>query len=417
MSPPLGDTGGPDPLHLLVQHRRPADLPSTSWSTSHVRAHNHSGSSALRQRAWWARSAIAGIPSGRRFPLAFGMNTRRTGKGWKDRAVRCTSTARSILAGAVNTTRPSTPAVPRPALRCVTCRTLTSVFDQLRSIIFCRFLTAARSPAFDALKILHRSRRTSSSCTGHTIVSQSRFSSSGPFTITVSNLPFGSGGFGASSFKGSPATRQPAFAAGHQARYPASYPKPHRLERPATNGFGFLLPFGHRRSLLGRPVPATGFRLPHGRPTTTHPGVMDLTGFPRSARMRHDRVGCQLYPGSGGIHATVEPSSVAACRFATARSLSSPPPRPDPGSYRNQASPLVHSRSPFRSSPYLLLPGRNGRPWASLWASYPAITSHARQRRGPVQDTDRSHVFDIEVEPPIGGLLSTCDLVSHRMAA
>src|SRR5262249_14412271 len=58
--PPQGDTGGPDPLHLLVQHRRPADLPSTSWSTSHVRAHNHSGSSALRTRAWWHRSAITG---------------------------------------------------------------------------------------------------------------------------------------------------------------------------------------------------------------------------------------------------------------------------------------------------------------------------------------------------------------------
>jgi hypothetical protein len=27
------------------------------------------------------------------------------------------------------------------------------VFDQLRSIIFCRFLTMARSPAFDALKV------------------------------------------------------------------------------------------------------------------------------------------------------------------------------------------------------------------------------------------------------------------------
>src|SRR6266540_609619 len=234
------------------------------------------------------------------------MNTRRTGKGWNDLAVRCTSTARSIRAGEVNATCPSTPAVARPALCCVTCRTLTSVFDQLRSIIFCRFLTAARSPAFDALMILHRSRRTSSSCTGHTIASQSRSSSSGPFTVTVSNLPLGSGGSGAFSFKGSPATRQPAFARWHQARYPASYPSPHRLERPATNGFGFLLPFGHRRSLLGRPVPATGFRLPHGRPTTTHPGVMDLTGFPRSARMRHDRVGCQLYPGSGGIHATVE---------------------------------------------------------------------------------------------------------------
>ena len=34
-------------------------------------------------------------------------------------------------------------------------------------------------------------------------------------------------------------------------------------------------------------------------------GVMDLTGFPRSARMSYDRVGCQLYPGSSGVHATI----------------------------------------------------------------------------------------------------------------
>jgi hypothetical protein len=32
---------GSEPLHLLVQHRRPVDPPSTSWSTSHVRTHNH----------------------------------------------------------------------------------------------------------------------------------------------------------------------------------------------------------------------------------------------------------------------------------------------------------------------------------------------------------------------------------------
>ena len=47
--------------------------------------------------------------------------------------MRCTCTARSVLARGVSTTCPSTPAVPRPALRCVTCRTLISVFDQLRS--------------------------------------------------------------------------------------------------------------------------------------------------------------------------------------------------------------------------------------------------------------------------------------------
>jgi hypothetical protein len=28
--------------------------------------------------------------------------------------------------------------------------------------------------------------------------------------------------------------------------------------------------------------------------------------------MRYDRVGCQLYPGSSGVHATVDPCSVAA---------------------------------------------------------------------------------------------------------
>ncbi len=128
-------------------------------------------------------AVAVGIPSGRCFPLAFGMYTRRTGKGWKDLAVRCTSTARSIRAREVKATCPSTPAVERPAFRCVTCRTLMSVFDQLRSIIFCRFLTMARSPAFDALKILPRNRRTLSSWVRQSMASQSRATSWGPFTV------------------------------------------------------------------------------------------------------------------------------------------------------------------------------------------------------------------------------------------
>src|SRR6266545_660336 len=345
------------------------------------------------------------------------MNTRRTGKGWKDRAVRCTSTARSIRAGEVNATCPSTPAVPRPALRCVTCRTLTSVFDQLRSIIFCRFLTAARSPAFDALKILHRSRRTSSSCTGHTIASQSRFSSSGPFTITVSNLPFGSGGVRRVVVQR--LTRHTSACFRSRAPGPVSGQLSETPPAGETGDNGFRFPAAFRLPALASWASCSRHGIPPPSQLAYHhtPGAVDLTGFPRSARMRHDRVGCQLYPGSGGVPTTVKPSSVAACRFATARSSSSPPPRPDPGSCRNEASPLVHARSPFRSSPHLLPPGRSGRPWASLRASHPAITSRARQRRGPVQDTDRSHVFDIKVEPPINGLLTTCDLVSHRPAA
>ncbi len=105
------------------------------------------------------------MPSGRILvlSLAFGMYTRRTAKGRHELRVACTCTATSARAWAVNATRPSTPAVRRPVLRCVTCRTLRSVFDQDRSISFCRSLTVARSPSFAALKILPRSRRTRSS--------------------------------------------------------------------------------------------------------------------------------------------------------------------------------------------------------------------------------------------------------------
>ena len=75
--------------------------------------------------------------------------------------VWCTRTATSALAWEVSATSPSIPAVLRPALRCVTCRTLTSVFDRERSISFCRFLTLGQSPSCVALKIRCRSRRTS----------------------------------------------------------------------------------------------------------------------------------------------------------------------------------------------------------------------------------------------------------------
>jgi hypothetical protein len=92
------------------------------------------------------------------------MYVRLTGSGSHDLADRCTRTASSALAGEVNATSPSTPAVLRPALRCVTCRTLISVFDQLRSIIFCRFRAMAQSCSRTALKIRCRVRRTCSSC-------------------------------------------------------------------------------------------------------------------------------------------------------------------------------------------------------------------------------------------------------------
>jgi hypothetical protein len=92
---------------------------------------------------------------------------------------------------------------------------VSSVFDQDRSIIFCRFLTLGQSPSFVALKILPRSRRTFSSCRRQATASH-RGTSSGPFTpraaiatskakaVIASNLSFGSGGSGASSSKAHP---------------------------------------------------------------------------------------------------------------------------------------------------------------------------------------------------------------------
>jgi hypothetical protein len=126
---------------------------------------------------------ITGMPSGRSFALAFGTYTRLTGTASQVRMLRCTRTASAVLAGEVNATSPSMPAVLRPVLRCVTCRTLSSVLDQDRSIIFCRDLSLARSCSLAALKILRRSRPTLSSCSRQLMASHSQTTSSVPFTV------------------------------------------------------------------------------------------------------------------------------------------------------------------------------------------------------------------------------------------
>jgi hypothetical protein len=138
---------------------------------------------------------ITGMPSGRSFALApaFGMRTRRTGNGSQDESVRRTHAATSALAEEDSATCPSTPAVRRPVLRWVTCRTLTNVFDQDLNIIFCKDRTLAQSRSRVALKILRRSLATLSSWDRQSMASQSG-TSSGPFTVVVSNLSLGSKG-------------------------------------------------------------------------------------------------------------------------------------------------------------------------------------------------------------------------------
>ena len=139
------------------------------------------------------RSISTGMPSGlslARFD-AFGMYTRLTARGFHDEAEWCTRTATAALASGVNATSPSIPAVLRPVLRCVTCRTLTSVLARDRSISFCRFLTRGQSCSRAAAKIRCRSRRTCSSCARQSTLSHwtgaLRGWSSGPFTIRAAS--------------------------------------------------------------------------------------------------------------------------------------------------------------------------------------------------------------------------------------
>lgn len=143
------------------------------------------------------------------------------------------------------------PAVLRPALCCVTRLTLTSVFDRLRNINFCRLRTRLRSPSCDALKILCRRRPTLSSTGRQYSPSQSSPSPWGPFTSTVSNLSASAGITIIVSSKThlthDSFSRQGARAS-HGIR---PVIRTRRLEDSGTAGIGFLLPFGHRRWLLG----------------------------------------------------------------------------------------------------------------------------------------------------------------------
>ena len=123
---------------------------------------------------------------------------------------------------------------------------------------------------------------------------------------------------------------------------------------------GFLLPFGHRRSLLGHPVPAEGLGPPHGR-LTGHVRRRTPTGFPRSARTSHDREGCPLYPGDDGAHPGLR--TVLGRRLPH---LNGPSLHPAPTFHlRGFTSRGINEgsrNSPVRSSPRLWPPGWNEQP-------------------------------------------------------
>ena len=154
--------------------------------------------------------------------------------------------------------------------------------------------TLARSPAFDAVKIRCRNRRTSASARRQSTWRQRSASSSGPLTTTsVSSLSFGSGisvilfSTGSPdrvSTLSSPGTR-PGIRPVIRDRQPggASHHVPVSCCLSAAGLRFSVIPFPPRDRLSSR----SAHRPTQGR---------TQTGLPRSARTSNDRGGCPLYP-------------------------------------------------------------------------------------------------------------------------
>ena len=206
----------------------------------------------------------------------------------------------------------------RPALRSVTRRTLRSVFARDRNINFCRLRTLFRSPAFDAVKIRSRNRRTSSSTRRQSTACQSKGASSGPFTTTWSRRPTCPRVPGLRSSFSSQAhlTASAPFQAGPPGSVSAGYPR-----RPA-GGAGHLVSVFRRLSATGVRFSSSDSRRGVGPSLRsayrTRLLARTSTGLPRSARMTYDRGGCPLCPKDGGAHPGLRRVLAGACRSTTA---------------------------------------------------------------------------------------------------
>jgi hypothetical protein len=140
----------------------------------------------------------------------------------------------------------------------------------------------------------------------------------------------------------------------------------------------FLLPFGCRHLLLGRPVPAAGIRFPHGPPISEILSLnYDGVSMFRTAEMRPVS-GASFTPGpwcSHGCHLDYSHH----CRLPAA----GPFPRYCfhlPGFWLTELAE-IHSRSPLPVFPLPVTSGWNAGPWAFSRASHPAVTSDACQER------------------------------------
>jgi hypothetical protein len=191
----------------------------------------------------------------------------------------------------------------------------------------------------------------------------------------ASNLPFGSGVVGHRAFTSSPDPRQHPFRSGHRPLSGQLYEDHRRRCRHVVPGF--LLPFGHRHSLLGSSC--TRWRVGPSlrsayRTTTSWPGLH------RGCHVPHER-------DAAGEGALCTPRTAVHSR--PVKSLRSAPAafqRPVPISRWNNPSARVlmtrHHQGFICIHPsgisQPVTPGWNGNPWAMPQASHPAITRDAR---------------------------------------
>ena len=167
------------------------------------------------------------------------------------------------------------------------------------AVNFCRFLTVARSPSCAAVKIRCRSRRTLSSWCRQSTASQREGRVLGSVHHRVSNLSFGSGAQGPHSLHRLTCPRQHPFEARAPGPVSGQLSSNDGLEEPVTRLCWF--PVGFRPPAFASWTSCSRQRIPPSSRSAYRPATRaarTLSGFPCSARMRCDRVGCLLYPGA-----------------------------------------------------------------------------------------------------------------------
>ena len=173
------------------------------------------------------------------------------------------------------------------------------------------------------------------------------------------------------------------------------------------------MPFGHRRSLFGHPIPAEEFRPPHGRPTGPKAGPR------RGYRVPHTRAATGLdalyTPGTTVLTRTDRPDRTASAAFSAARPYTQLQRSTSAGFCftRHQRGFKQFIRPVFPSP---AAPGWNGRRFGFPPSFEPRRPGVGRRTSGWGQaiEHEPETTLTTSAEPPIQRVHSwVCDLASH----